>query len=161
MNKGLSAAEAGSMHGSLQLATAIPGLILAATLRRMNDQRLAAVVVSLLSAIAFAGFAFAPKFALLWSLILGFGCGASMMLGLTFIVLRTNTTEDAAVLSGMSQCIGYLMAASGPLLFGKLFDFFSDWTVPLLMTSIIAVLGAFSGILAGRNKHIEHKGSLN
>lgn len=161
MNKGLSAAEAGSMHGSLQLATAIPGLILAATLRRMNDQRLAAVVVSLLSAIAFAGFAFAPKFALLWSLILGFGCGASMMLGLTFIVLRTNTTEDAAVLSGMSQCIGYLMAASGPLIFGKLFDLFSDWTVPLLMTSIIAVLGAFSGIMAGRNKHIAHKSNFN
>ncbi|MEQ1299454.1 hypothetical protein ABLT94_16550 [Acinetobacter soli] len=145
------------MNGSLQLATAIPGLILAATLRRMNDQRLAAVVVSLLSAIAFAGFAFAPKCALLWSLILGFGCGASMMLGLTFIVLRTNTTEDAAVLSGMSQCIGYLMAASGPLLFGKLFDLLNDWTVALVMTSIIAILGAFSGIMAGRNMYIQHK----
>jgi len=83
------------------------------------------------------------------------------MLGLTFIVLRTNTTEDAAVLSGMSQCIGYLMAASGPLLFGKLFDFFSDWTLPLLMTSIIAVLGALSGIMAGRNKHIAHKSNFN
>ncbi len=34
------------MHGFLQLATAIPGLILAATLHRMNDHRLAAVMAS-------------------------------------------------------------------------------------------------------------------
>ena len=154
MSKGLSATEAGSLHGVLQLATAIPGLILAASLRRMKDQRLAAVLVSLFSAISFIGLAYAPKFALIWSMLLGFGCGASMMLGLTFVVLRTKSTKDAAVLSGMAQCIGYLLAAVGPLLLGKLFDVFGDWSIPLLVTSFIAVIGAYTGMLAGRNKYI-------
>lgn len=36
IDNGISAAEAGSVHGTLQLATAIPGLILAATLRRLK-----------------------------------------------------------------------------------------------------------------------------
>jgi CP family cyanate transporter-like MFS transporter len=77
-----------------------------------------------------------------------------MMLGLTFIVLRTKSTQDAAVLSGMAQCLGYLLAAVGPMLLGKLFDVFGDWSIPLLVTSVIAVLGAYTGMLAGRNKYI-------
>jgi len=46
-DSGLSSAQAGEVHGILQLTTAIPGLILAATLRRLNDQKLAAAGVSL------------------------------------------------------------------------------------------------------------------
>lgn len=41
---GISATEARSMPGLLQLATAVPGLILAAVLRGMNDQRGAAAL---------------------------------------------------------------------------------------------------------------------
>ena len=43
---GLSAAHAGSLHGLLQLATAIPGLLLGPILARMKDQRAAAITVS-------------------------------------------------------------------------------------------------------------------
>lgn len=155
MDKGLSATEAGSMHGVLQLATAIPGLILAAVLRRMRDHRPAAVTVSLLSAVSLVGLICAPHFSLVWSAVLGFGCGASMMLGLTFVGLRTNTAAEAAALSGMSQSVGYLLGALGPLLLGALRDSFGSWSIPLLVATAIAILAAWMGMLAGRNVHLK------
>ena len=151
----VSAAQAGSVHGTLQFATAIPGLLLAATLRRLKDQKLAAVTVSLLVALSLIGFIYLPDLAMLWATFLGFGSGASMMLGLTFVGLRTTNSDDAAALSGMAQCVGYLMAAAGPLLLGQLHDWTGGWTVPLLITAAISVAGACSGMMAGRNAYLE------
>lgn len=158
---GISSATAGAVHGMLQLTTAIPGIILAAMLRRLKDQRLLAVVVSLLTALSLMGIAYAPDLAMLWAAILGFGSGASMMLGLTFIGLRTQNAGDAAALSGMAQCVGYLMAAMGPLLLGQVHDWSGSWTVPLLVTAALAVAGACTGMAAGRNVHLEPASSLN
>ena len=155
IDNGISAAQAGSVHGTLQLATAIPGLILAATLRRLKDQKLAAVTVSLLVALSLIGFIYLPDLAMLWAACLGFGSGASMMLGLTFVGLRTTNADDASALSGMAQCVGYLMAAAGPLLLGQLHDWTGGWTVPLLITAAISVTGACSGMMAGRNAYLE------
>lgn len=154
-DSGISPEKAGAVHGMLQFTTAIPGLMLAATLRRLKDQKMAAVVVSLLSGISLTGILYAPGLSMLWSAVLGFGCGASMMLGLTFIGLRTKNAGDAAALSGMAQCVGYLMAAMGPLLLGKVHDWCGGWTVPLLMTAAIAVVGACTGLAAGRNVYLE------
>ncbi|WP_198332400.1 MFS transporter [Psychrobacter aquimaris] len=155
IDNGVSAAQAGSVHGTLQLATAIPGLILAATLRRLKDQKLAAVTVSLLVALSLIGFIYLPDLAMLWAAFLGFGSGASMMLGLTFVGLRTTNADDASALSGMAQCVGYLMAAAGPLLLGQLHDWTGSWTIPLLITAAISVAGACSGMMAGRNAYLE------
>lgn len=152
---GISSATAGAVHGMLQLTTAIPGIMLAVMLRRLKDQRLLAVVVSLLTALSLTGILYAPELSMLWAAILGFGSGASMMLGLTFIGLRTQNAGDAAALSGMAQCVGYLMAAMGPLLLGQVHDWSGGWTVPLLMTAAIAVAGACTGMAAGRNAHLE------
>jgi len=155
MNHGISPEQAGTIHGTLQLTTAIPGLILAATLRRLTDQRLAAATVSLLTALSLIGLIYAPGHAMWWAAFLGFGSGASMMLGLTFIGLRTKNSVDAAALSGMAQCVGYLMAAAGPILLGQLHDSTGGWTAPLLTTAAISIAGAFTGILAGRNVQLE------
>lgn len=155
IDNGVSAAQAGSVHGTLQLATAIPGLILAATLRRLKDQKLAAVTMSLLVTLSLIGFIYLPDLAMIWAACLGFGSGASMMLGLTFVGLRTTNADDASALSGMAQCVGYLMAAAGPLLLGQLHDWTGGWTIPLLITAAISIAGACSGLLAGRNAYLE------
>lgn len=154
-DNGISPEKAGAVHGMLQFTTAIPGLMLAATLRRLKDQKMAAVVVSLLSGISLTGILYAPGLSMLWAAILGFGCGASMMLGLTFVGLRTTNAGDAAALSGMAQCVGYLMAAMGPLLLGKVHDWYGGWTVPLLITAVITVAGALTGLAAGRNVYLQ------
>ena len=112
----------------------------------MNDQRAAAVIASSMSAVSLLGLMLAPSLALLWSVLLGFGCGASMILGLTFIGLRTSNAKDAAALSGMAQCVGYLMAAAGPMMLGGLHDVFGGWSTPLLLALLpFSVHGRFAG----------------
>ena len=39
--------------------------------------------------------------AVMWTLVFGFGTGATMILGLTFIGLRASSAHQAAALSGM------------------------------------------------------------
>ncbi|CEF36843.1 MFS transporter [Xanthomonas citri] len=115
---GMSPAKAGSLHGVLQLATAVPGLFLAVLLRGRRDQRLPAAAVAGFSVVALLGLMVAPQLALVWSILFGLGTGAGIILGLTFIGLRTGDARQAATLSGMSQLIGYLLAAAGPMAMG-------------------------------------------
>ncbi len=152
---GLSPAKAGSLHGLMQLATAIPGLALAPLLRRMRDQSLPAAVAAIFSAIALLGLLTVPQYAPTWAVLFGIGTGAGIILGLTFFGLRTENAQQAAALSGMAQCIGYLMAAVGPMAIGALHDFLGGWSVSLGLCTALALLAAVMGGLAGRSRHID------
>ena len=154
LSHGYSEAEAGSMHGLLQLATAIPGLAVPLVLHRLKDQRGIAGCVALMCAVSAAGYWFAPDLAVLWTLIFGFGSGATMILGLTFIGLRASSAHQAAALSGMAQSIGYLLAACGPPLMGKIHDSAGDWRIPLMACALASVVMAVCGVLAGRDREI-------
>lgn len=153
-NLGYSEAQAGSLHGLLQLATAAPGLAIPLILHRLKDQRAIAVIVALMCAISACGLWFWPGQAVVWTLIFGFGSGATMILGLTFIGLRANSAHQAAALSGMAQTIGYLLAACGPPLMGKIHDANGDWQIPLIAVALISVVMALFGALAGRDREI-------
>lgn len=154
LSHGYSETQAGSMHGLLQLATALPGLVVPLILHRVTDQRGIAGAVALLCAISAAGFWFAPGLAVAWTLLFGFGTGATMILGLTFIGLRASSAHQAAALSGMAQSIGYLLAACGPPLMGKIHDSAGDWRIPLLACTLAALVMAVCGVLAGRDREI-------
>ena len=151
---GYSEAQAGSLHGLLQLATAAPGLAIPLILHRLKDQRAIAIIVALMCAISACGLWFWPGQAVVWTLVFGFGSGATMILGLTFIGLRANSAHQAAALSGMAQTIGYLLAACGPPLMGKIHDANGDWQIPLIAVALISVVMALFGALAGRDREI-------
>ncbi|EPG4958980.1 TPA: CynX/NimT family MFS transporter [Citrobacter amalonaticus] len=154
ISHGYSEAQAGSLHGLLQLATASPGLLIPLVLHRLHDQRCIAALVSLMCAVGAAGFWFMPDQAVLWTLLFGFGSGATMILGLTFIGLRASSAHQAAALSGMAQSVGYLLAACGPPLMGRIHDAQGDWQIPLLTVAALAIAMAIFGFYAGRNKEI-------
>ncbi len=154
VDAGMTPARAGSLHGILQLASAVPGLVIGPILGRMRDQRLAAAVVSLFSATALLGLLLAPQLALAWSILFGLGSGANIILGLSFIALRTSNAHQAATLSGMSQCLGYLLAATGPIAIGALHDFTGGWQAPLALCTALALAAMGMGILSGRNRRI-------
>lgn len=147
---GYTAARAGNLHGLLQLASALPGFVLVPLLRRGVDQRGLAVATSMAALCGVLGLWLAPQWALLWSLLFGFGGGAVLILALAFVGLRVATVAQAAALSGMAQCIGYLLAASGPAVMGKLHDAAGDWSWVLFSCAIACVLMAIAGYLAGR-----------
>lgn len=154
ISHGYSEAQAGSLHGLLQLATAAPWLAIPLILHRFNDQRWIAALVSLLCAVGAAGLWFVPGQAIIWTLLFGFGSGATMILGLTFIGLRASSAHQAAALSGMAQSVGYLLAACGPPVMGKLHDASGSWYLPLSGVTVLAIIMAIFGLYAGRDREI-------
>ena len=84
----------------------------------------------------------------------GFCSGACISLAMTYIGLRTENAADATRLSGMSQSIGYLIAAAGPFVTGWLYDMLGSWTVPLWTLIAVACIMGFTGRKAGRDRVI-------
>ena len=84
-------------------------------------------------------------------IFMGISQGASISLALTLIGLRTDNSTEAAQLSGMSQSLGYLLAAVGPTLIGYILDLTHSGTMPIFIFIFISVLMTIAGIGAGRS----------
>lgn len=151
---GYSQAQAGSLHGLMQLATAFPGLVLVPWVKRSKDQRGIAISMASLSLLSLLGLVLFPVAATVWVAVFGFGVTGTFILGLSFIGMRAATTAQAAALSGMAQCIGYLLAATGPIILGALHDSIGNWQVPLYVCMALCVLQAVLGMGAGRAIHL-------
>ncbi|WP_432239984.1 MFS transporter [Herbaspirillum robiniae] len=147
---GQSAVVAGNLHGLLQFSSAVPGLLLVPLVKRMQDQRLIAVGTSACAVLGVIGLIAVPAWAIVWVPMFGFGTGAVFILGLAFVGMRVSTPQQAASLSAMAQCVGYLMAAAGPMLMGRVHDVVGDWNIVLGICGAMAVVMGVFGMLAGR-----------
>lgn len=152
---GYSEQQAGSLHGALQLATALPGLVVGLILSRLKDHRGITILMALFWSVSLSGMVWFPKLAMLWIAMGGFGSGAAMILGLSFVALRTGSAHQAAALSGMAQSVGYLFAAAGPPLMGKIHDLSGSWSGPLALCAALAVIMAIIGTFAARQIQIQ------
>ncbi|TPM31899.1 MFS transporter [Mesorhizobium sp. B2-3-4] len=151
---GYSAATSGSLHGVLQLATAIAGLVVGSVVRRMRDQRAFTIGVSLATCASVLGLWQLPALAMLWVALFGFGAGAAFVLGLSFVSLRASHSNQAAALSGMAQCLGYTLAAAGPPLAGLAHDSTGSWGITLALCAVVTLLMTILGGFAGRARTI-------
>lgn len=154
IDAGYSRTAAGSLHGVMQLASALPGLVLAPVINRMKDQKRIAVFMGMLMAAALLGLRSAPHWAPLWAFLFGAGSGGGILLALIFMGLRSKSANQAAALSGMAQCVGYLLAACGPSWVGKLHDLSGGWGTPLAVGIMLSLAMAGLGALAGRSRQI-------
>ncbi len=151
---GESAEHAGSLHGVLQLGTAIPGLLLVPLLRWARNHSVVAAGSALLTAVALVGLLYAPGLAASWALLFGLGTGTSIILGLSFVGLRSASTRESAALSAMAQSVGYLLASVGPTLLGGMHDATGGWRLPLGLCTVLALLMSVAGALAGRPRSV-------
>ncbi|HTH95968.1 MAG TPA: MFS transporter [Stellaceae bacterium] len=154
ISSGYNATEAGSLHGIMQLSGALSGLVMGPIVQRMHDQRAAAVLTGLLTALGLLGLLFLPGWGLFWAICIGSGLGASFLLSLIFIGLRTQSPRQAAALSGMAQCAGYFLAAFGPPASGAIHDATGTWYLPLAICIVLALVMSAFGYLAGRKLQI-------
>ncbi|NUR92585.1 MAG: MFS transporter [Nonomuraea sp.] len=148
---GASAAAGGWLLFLFQVVAMATGLAIPAVLHWARDQRAAAAACSAVTFAGYLGLLLAPEWPVLWSVVLGLGGGASLVLALAFFGLRTPDPATAGALSAMAQSIGYLLAALGPVLFGLLHGAGgSGWHAPLVLMCAIAVLQLVVALPAGR-----------
>lgn len=149
-DRGINAVEAGWLLALCQGVGVIGTFFMPAWAERLENQRTPVVVLIALEIVS-----------LLWLMIpgaaytgvivsiLGFSMGGSFGMALLFIVLRSKDSDSANELSGISQSVGYLIAATGPALFGAMFDLSGMWTVPLAMLLVFSLLKFWTGWKAG------------
>ncbi|OIV37314.1 hypothetical protein BIV57_11745 [Mangrovactinospora gilvigrisea] len=150
---GMARAEAGWMLSLSSLAGITGSLLLTVLIGRARSQVGFALAGSALFAVSFAGLMAAPTAgAYVWMIAMGLGSGLLIGAALAVVVLRAPDGVRAAEMSGMAQCVGYLLAAVGPFALGWLRDATGGWTVPMLGLLVLTVPMALAGIAAGRDR---------
>ncbi|MFV0375050.1 MFS transporter [Microbacterium sp.] len=133
--------QAGSVIGAITLPLALRG---------RRDERFVAMGLPAVAIAALVGMLLVPTGVAWWAVLLGLGSGAMLAMSLTLISQRARTAEDASALSGMSQGVGYAIAAGGPIVFGWLHTVTAGWTASILLTVVLLCVTGVVGLIAGR-----------
>jgi CP family cyanate transporter-like MFS transporter len=152
IDRGLSASEGGAL---LALAMTVQGagaLCTPLLIRNTRDQQPALILTILLTSTGVIGVVFAP-IELVWlsTVVLSTGQGVSFALAITLIGLRSADPYAAGELSGMTQSVGYVIAALGPFAFGALHTLSGGWTVPALSLLVCCAAMLAVGLPAARS----------
>ena len=137
---GWSASRAGLLLGLFSLTQVFSALAVPAMVDRTGDHRpwvalCVGTATAMLAAIGLVPTA-APW---AWAALLGLGVGGMFALALTMLVRQASTPAAAARLSGMALLVGYLIAATGPVLAGAVYDAVGSYRAPFLMLAGIGV----------------------
>lgn len=139
IGRGLSPTEAGLVLSGSVIVQLVSSLSAPWLATRGKDQRLAIVLVMLITLTGLFGCLYAPLSGLWgWAVVLGLGQGGTFALALTLIVLRSKDAHVAANLSSMAQGVGYTLASMGPFAVGLVHDLTGGWAA---VGWIFAVLG--------------------
>ncbi|MEE2035402.1 MFS transporter [Rhodococcus chondri] len=149
---GVDRATAGWHLSVYQIIGIVSGLAATALMGRRSTQSVLAAVAGSILVVAMIGLLSAPDLVLLWALVAGVSSGATFVIAVSLFGLRTRTVAQTAQLSGMAQCIGYLLAASGPVVAGAMFDLTGTWSAVLVLVAVCAVGQAVVGAFAGRDR---------
>jgi CP family cyanate transporter-like MFS transporter len=134
----------------MPIAFVLPGLA-----SRGRDQRPYVVVLVVAYLLGYVGLLVAPHAgAIAWAVLIGVGGGA-FPLALLMMGLRSASPAGTAALSGFAQSVGYLLAASGPLLVGVLHQLTGGWLVPILLLLALLVPQLLAGLAAARDRRVE------
>ena len=148
---GLSPVAAGGLV-ALAAALGAPLALLVPPLAARRPGQTPWVLATVLpSAVGVVGLLVAPGAApVVWSLLYGIGTGASFPLAMTLILVRSRDVAQTGRLSAASQSVGYLIAATGPLVVGLLHEATGGWRAGLLVV-LVALAGQLAvGLLAAR-----------
>jgi CP family cyanate transporter-like MFS transporter len=156
IGRGLSPTEAGLVLSGSVIVQLISSLSAPWLATRGKDQRLAIVLVMLMTLGGLFGCLYAPLEGLWgWAILLGLGQGGTFSLALTLIVLRSRDTHVAANLSGMAQGFGYTLASMGPFAVGLVHDWTGCWNAVGWIFAVLGVGAIVAGLGAGRSLYVQ------
>jgi len=153
--RGLDPVLAGSVVSMSVMVQAMSCLAVPHIAVRGKDQRLINVALCAIAVVALIGLLFAPLSTVwLWAVLQGVGQGGLIAAAMTVIVLRSGDSQVAAQLSSMAQCVGYLLAASGPLVVGLIRGQTGGFGWCALLFVVLGAVAGFNGWRAGRAVHV-------
>ncbi|HFL7940212.1 CynX/NimT family MFS transporter [Pseudomonas putida] len=156
IGRGLSPTEAGLVLSGSVIVQLVSSLSAPWLATRGKDQRLAIVLVMLITLAGLFGCLYAPVSGLWgWAVVLGLGQGGTFALALTLIVLRSKDAHVAANLSSMAQGVGYTLASMGPFAVGLVHDLTGGWAAVGWIFAVLGVGAIVFGLGAGRALHVQ------
>jgi CP family cyanate transporter-like MFS transporter len=150
-SSGASDAAGGWYLFAYQAVGIVAGLTVPAVLHRAG-LALTGVLVSAPMVVACLGIIAVPAALPAWALLAGVGSGSALVYALTRISLAARTSVHATRLSGMAQSVGYLLAASGPVVVGWLRDSTGSWTPALALVAAVAAVQGTAAALRPRSR---------
>lgn len=153
---GYPSQTANSMVALYSMLGVIHSCIVPVALSRMKHPYLIMQLSAGCYLTAVLGLIFAPTGGLAWLWVI-FACEGNMVIPgyLVLVNMRTRTTEGATNLSAFTITLGYLIASTGPLLFGFLLNGTKSYTPPLIMCLLISLVILVSGKQAVARVYLE------
>jgi CP family cyanate transporter-like MFS transporter len=149
---GVPIGKGGLLLAVANVVGAAGALLAPAQAGRMRTQRPLVAIVVVAYVGGLTGLLAAPASGtFLWVALFGLAQGSGFALALTLIVLRSATPLVAAQLGGVAQCLGYLLAATGPVVLGALHDRTDGWTWPVALLLALLLPLAWTGWGAARD----------
>ena len=158
---GMSRGTAGLVFAFCNLIQVAGAFLVPLAAGRMTTQRPLVALMMGCYAAGIAGLMIAPASgAWIWATLLGIAMGGGFGLAMALVVLRSGSAGVAAQLSGMSQLVGYFIAACGPVGVGALHQLVGGWTLPLALLLVCCGLALAAGLGAARAvtlRAVEHR----
>ncbi|MGH6760985.1 MAG: CynX/NimT family MFS transporter [Phyllobacterium sp.] len=153
--RGLDGLTAGAIVAASVMVQGLSCLIVPHIAVRCRDQKAINVALCVAAVVALLGLLFAPLSTVwLWAVLQGIGQGGLFAAAMTVIVLRSPDAHVAAHLSGMAQCVGYLLAAVGPLIVGFIRSLTGSFAASAVLFILLGLGAAINGWAAGRATHV-------
>lgn len=130
----------------------VGGLTIPRLMKNPVSQTAGAVTASVPIVIALLGLLLVPNLVIVWVIIAGLGQGSALVAALSLISIRGRSHHETTQLSGMAQSVGYLLAATGPVIAGYLAEHTGSWSATLLVFAGLATVQVGIGVAAGRDR---------
>lgn len=156
--RGLNVTGASLLASLFQLASVPVAFIIPIWASRMQNRSRLVSGAAFITILGFIGLSLPIKnqlFLVIVAILLGCGTAASFSLNMAFFGLKTRSFQTTRALSGMVQSLGYLIAATGPILTGQFKQITGTWQASLIFVSIVVLIGAIAGCLAERRAYLE------
>ena len=154
ISKGLSEANAG-LTVSLMQVVGLAGTFLAPLVAlKLKEQTVISMGLGIGYVLGFSSFFSSSTWLIYLGLsLVGFCLGASISMAYILIGLRTRG-KNTASLSGMSQSVGYFLAAIGPLLVGAIFDIAVNCNLFIVLLILGGVAFTYLGSKVSRDRKV-------
>lgn len=122
----------------------------------VKNKRIPVVIIFVAFVTGFSLMFVENKMVLLFAmLIMGVGVGAAFSTCMVFFSLKANTYDGSMMLSGFSQSIGYVIAASGPLIMGVIQDYIQNEIINIYIFIALSIIVFITLMIAAEDKTVE------